>query len=82
MCIPSAPVGQFALGWSEFAALPSRQSAESIEREDREKLLNEVSQNGFTNDCSGIRMASTGKPFLVNQTAVWNLMGDQAHIAP
>jgi len=67
----------FALGWSEFVALPARQSAESMEREERKKLLNEVSQNGFINDYSGIRIASTGKRFLINQALVWNLVNDQ-----
>jgi hypothetical protein len=67
----------FALSWPEFIALPSRHSAEAMEREERKKLLNEVSQNGFIDDYSGIRIASTGKRFLINQALVWNLMNDQ-----
>ncbi len=67
----------FALTWSEFVALPSRHSAETMEREERKKLLNEVSKNGFINDYSGIRIASTGKRFLINQALVWNLVNDQ-----
>lgn len=67
----------FALGWTEFIALPSRHSAEPMEREERKKLLNEVSQNGFINDYSGIRIASTGKRFLINQALVWNLVNNQ-----
>ncbi len=67
----------FALEWPEFVALPSRQSAEVMEREERTKLLNEVSKNGFINDYSGIRIASTGKRFLINQALVWNLVNEQ-----
>ncbi len=69
----------FALAWHEFVALPSRQSAEAMEREERKKLLNEVSKNGFINDYSGIRIASTGKRFLINQALVWNLLNDQGN---
>jgi hypothetical protein len=67
----------FALAWSEFIALPSRRSAEPMERGERKNLLDEVSQNGFINDYSGIRIASTGKRFLISQALVWNLMNDQ-----
>ncbi len=67
----------FASDWFEFIALPSRQSAEPMEREERENLLNKVSQNGFINDYSGIRIASTGKRFLINRALVWNLVNDQ-----
>lgn len=67
----------FALEWSEFVALPSRKSAESLQRSERESLLNEVSQNGYINNYSGIRIASTGARFLINQALVWNLLDGQ-----
>lgn len=67
----------FALDWSEFVALPSRKPAESMQRSERESLLNEVSQNGYINNYSGIRIASTGKRFLINQAVVWNLLDEQ-----
>jgi len=67
----------FALQWSEFIALPSRKSAESMERSERDILLNEVSQNGYIDDYSGIRIASTGRRFSINRALVWNLVNEQ-----
>ncbi len=66
----------FSLKWPEFITLPSRKSAEPLEREERKKLLDEVTQNGFINDYSGIRVAANGDRFLIEQAFVWNLIDD------
>jgi hypothetical protein len=69
----------FSLNWPEFIALPSRKSAEPLEREERKKLLDEVTHNGFINNYSGIRVASNGNRFLIEQAFVWNLIDDDGH---
>lgn len=61
------------LGWEKFITMPSRLSAETIVREEREKLLAAVSQFGFIDNYQGIRIASTGKRFAIKNAVVWNL---------
>ena len=63
----------FALSWPEFTTLPSRKSAEPLERNERIKLLDQVTKNGYISDYSGVRTASNGDRFLIEQALVWNL---------
>ncbi|MEM9673218.1 MAG: MEKHLA domain-containing protein [Cyclobacteriaceae bacterium] len=64
----------FELSWEQFIALPSRKSAEPVNREERQRLLNQVTQQGYIDDYSGVRISSTGKRFLIQQAIVWNLI--------
>ena len=57
----------------EFLKTPSRKTAEVPLREERERLLQNVSQKGFINDYSGIRITKTGKRFQIHQATVWNV---------
>ncbi|HEX9757233.1 MAG TPA: MEKHLA domain-containing protein [Nitrospiria bacterium] len=64
----------FEMGWEEFVSLPSRLSAEALDREERARLLNEVSTKGFMDHYSGIRISKSGKRFFMNKAIVWNLL--------
>lgn len=66
----------FELTWEQFTALPSRKSAEPINREERRKLLGRVTQQGYIDDYSGVRISSTGKRFLIKEAIVWNLIDE------
>jgi len=66
----------FELSWEQFTALPSRKSAEPINREERRRLLNQVTQQGYIDDYSGVRISSTGQRFLIQQATVWNVMDE------
>ena len=46
----------FEMEWDEFTSTPSRFTAETPERAERERLLNAVQANGFIDDYSGIRI--------------------------
>jgi len=63
----------FEMDWATFTKLPSRLSAEAMEREARANLLARVSQHGFVDDYSGVRISATGKRFMVKNATVWNL---------
>lgn len=63
----------FAMGWGEITALPSRLSAEPVKQEERERLLSEVSQRGFVEGYSGVRIGRHGRRFLIEDAIVWNL---------
>ena len=66
-------LGLFELSWEEFTQLPSRKSAEPLERAARQSLLDRVTRHGFIDDYEGIRISSTGKRFLVKNATVWNV---------
>lgn len=68
----------FELPWGRFIGMPSRYSAEPVERAERERLLARVSAHGFVDDYTGVRVASSGKRFLVRNATVWNLV-DRTH---
>ena len=64
----------FGYEFEDFILLPSRKSAEMVEREERDKLLKEVAENGFIPNYRGIRVASNGKRFYIENAVVWNLV--------
>lgn len=67
----------FEMGFAEFALLPSRLSAEPLAQEAREKLLAKVAQKGFVDGYSGMRIASSGRRFMITDCTVWNLADEQ-----
>lgn len=63
----------FELSLENFIQLPSRYSAEAMERGERERMLEAVNRQGYIDDYRGIRVSSTGKRFWIEQAYVWNL---------
>jgi hypothetical protein len=66
----------FEMKWGDFITLPSRLSAEPHTREERENLLARVRKYGFIEDYTGVRVSSSGKRFLVENSIVWNLIDE------
>jgi len=64
----------FEMSWDEFTALPSRKSAEPLNRQDRARLLMSVTEKGYIDDYSGVRISSDGKRFRINNAIVWNVI--------
>jgi hypothetical protein len=69
----------FELPWAKFVGMPSRYSAEPVNREERERLLAQVTTQGFIDNYSGVRIPSSGKRFLIRQAVVWNVYDEQHH---
>ncbi|MEY4720198.1 MAG: hypothetical protein RL563_2816, partial [Pseudomonadota bacterium] len=63
----------------ELIAMPSRYSAEPVNREERERLLAQVTQQGYIKDYAGVRIAGSGRRFLIEQAIVWNVIDNRAH---
>jgi hypothetical protein len=63
----------FAMDWEKLVGTPSRETAETPERAEREELLRRVSKNGFIDDYSGVRIAADGQRFLIRKATVWNI---------
>ncbi len=66
----------FDMTWEAFTALPSRLSAEPLAREERARLLARVTRDGYIDDYSGVRIAHSGKRFLIEGATVWNLANE------
>ena len=66
----------FAMDWGEFTQLPSRLSAEPVNRAERQRLLAEVSAHGYIDNYQGVRIAKTGQRFLIKNAMVWNLFDE------
>lgn len=63
--------------WDELIAMPSRLTAEPIARQEREKMLALAARQGYIDNYSGIRIAKSGKRFLIEEAIIWNLTDPQ-----
>jgi PAS domain-containing protein len=71
---------RFEYSWDEFTSLPSRLSAEEVNREDRQRLLDAVTRDGMVTDYRGMRIAKSGRRFWIENGTVWQLTDlDGAH---
>ncbi|QJD31141.1 MEKHLA domain-containing protein [Methylococcus geothermalis] len=66
----------FGMSWEEITALPSRLSAEPVDREARDALLAKVAAQGHIDDYSGIRISRQGRKFRIENAVVWNLFDE------
>lgn len=69
----------FEMTWEQFTTLPSRKSAEPMNRAERQRLLDQVTQTGYIDNYRGVRISATGQRFLIEDAIVWNLTDDQGH---
>ncbi|NET39526.1 MAG: MEKHLA domain-containing protein, partial [Cyanothece sp. SIO1E1] len=65
------------LDWGQLIQTPSRLTAEPIHRITREQMLAEVTEKGFIDNYRGVRIARTGRKFLVEKAIVWNILDPQ-----
>lgn len=66
----------FEMDFAAFTRLPSRFSAEPLERDARARLLERVAQQGYVDDYAGVRIAASGKRFMIDKATVWNLVDE------
>jgi hypothetical protein len=63
----------FEMSFDEFTRLPSRLSAEPMAQQARVELLAKVARHGYVEGYSGMRIAKSGRRFMIVDTTVWNL---------
>jgi hypothetical protein len=68
------------MDWQTFTSTPSRYTAEPMERSEREKLLAQAKSQGYISNYRGIRIASTGDRFYINQAIIWNVVDQQGKV--
>ena len=61
------------MSWDELTRTPSRFTAEAPNREERARLLQAVTERGFIDNYSGVRISKT-KRFRITRATVWNLL--------
>lgn len=70
----AAALALWELDWEEFTRTPSRYTAEAPNREERARLLAQVTAHGYIDDYSGVRISRQGRRFRIAQATVWNLL--------
>jgi len=76
-----AALDLWEMTWEEFTNTPSRLTAEPVNREDREKLLEEVRLNGYIDTYRGVRISRGGRRFLIEKGTVWNIVDENNEYA-
>ena len=66
----------FELNEEQLVQMPSRLSAEPVNQELRQSLLEQVRSKGYISDYSGVRISRTGKRFMIKNAVVWNLLDE------
>lgn len=56
--------------------MPSRLTAETVQQDERRRLLEAVIRDGFIDNYQGIRVSITGRRFMIKQATVWNLIDE------
>ena len=64
----------FEYSYEEFLALPSRLSAEPTDRVERQTLLDKVARDGLLSGYRGLRVAKSGRRFIIEDGVVWELI--------
>lgn len=59
--------------------MPSRLTAEPVHRDERRRLLERTTRDGYVDDYAGIRISSTGRRFRIERAIVWNLNNPSGH---
>lgn len=67
----------FEADWADFTGTPSRFTAEPVERQERQALLEAVSRDGYSDSYQGVRISFRGRRFLIRDVTVWNLLDEQ-----
>ena len=72
----AAALALWEMPWDELTRTPSRRTAEVPDRAERARLLAAVTQRGYIDDYSGIRISKTGRRFKISRATVWNLISE------
>jgi hypothetical protein len=73
----AAALALWEMSWDELTRTPSRLTAEAPNREERARLLAAVTERGYIDDYSGIRISKSGRRFRIAQATVWNLLDER-----
>ena len=76
-----AALNLWEMDFASLTATPSRMTAEPMHRDERARLLEQTSRDGYVDDYRGVRISSSGKRFQIERAVVWNLFDEQGQHA-
>ncbi|MCL2926998.1 MAG: MEKHLA domain-containing protein [Trichodesmium sp. St16_bin4-tuft] len=62
--------------WEQFTHTPSCETAQPLQREDRQLLLTQAKTQGYIDNYRGIRISSKGKQFWISNAIIWNILDE------
>ena len=68
------------LNWERLTRMPSRETAEPMHRDEREQFMARVRRDGFLSDYEGIRIASSGRRFRIQNALIWNILDEKKSV--
>jgi hypothetical protein len=66
----------FEMPWQDITRLPSRRSVAPDAREDRQRLMRQVTLKGFVTGYSGLRISASGRRFSIDHATIWNVIDE------
>ena len=60
--------------WDAMTQMPSRLTAEPMNREERSYILSETARQGYVTGYSGGRISTTGRRFQILDVTIWNVV--------
>ena len=69
-----AALDLWELTWEQLLKMPSRLTAEPVNRAEREWMLEQARRRGFIDTYRGVRISGTGRRFLVENALIWNVL--------
>ncbi len=70
----------FELDWESLCGMAARESAQPVDQETRAALMQQVVDNGFIEDYSGVRISACGRRFMIERATVWNVVDAAARL--
>lgn len=72
----TAALARWGASWEQLTTMPSRFTAEPMERSARDAFLARVNEFGIVSDYSGVRISVDGTRFTIRDADVWNIVVD------
>jgi MEKHLA domain-containing protein len=66
----------FELSWRELIRTLSRLTAEPVHRDERARLLDQVTRRGYIDDYRGVRISKSGRRFMIEKATVWTVVDE------
>jgi len=70
----NAALSIFKVSLEQVIGKPTTITAPESEQKERNELLNQVDSHGFIQNYKGIRVASDGKLFQIENATIWNVV--------
>jgi hypothetical protein len=59
--------------WADLTQMPSRYTAEPVNREERARMLAQAETQGYINNYCGVRISTTGRRFEIQDGLIWTV---------